>query len=72
MTPEQFEALAALIHLRQSASRDAARLVLVDGLSVVEAAKQVGITQQGANQAVIRCRKALELAKAASDETTGG
>lgn len=65
MTPEQFEALAALAHLRQSASRDAARLVLVDGLSVIDAAARAGITQQGANQAVLRCKRALELARAA-------
>ena len=62
MTPDQFDALAVLIHLRQSASRDAARMVLVDGLSVIEAAAQAGITQQGANQAVLRCRRAIDLA----------
>ncbi len=65
MTPAQFDALAALISLRQSASREAARLVLVDGLSVIDAAAQAGITPQGANQAVLRCRRALELARAA-------
>ena len=65
MTSTQFDALSQLISLRQSASRDAARLVLVDGLSVIEAAAQVGISQQGANQAVIRCRRALELARVA-------
>ena len=68
MTPAQFDALATLIGLRQSTSREAARLVLVDGLSVLDAAGQCGISAQGANQAVIRCRKALELAKAATSE----
>ena len=66
MTPEQFEALSALIHLRKSASRDAARLVLVDGLSVLDAASQCGISVQGANQAVLRCRRAINLAQQAS------
>lgn len=65
MTPDQFDALATLISLRQSDSRDAARLVLVDGLSVIEAAAHVGISQQGANQSVIRCRRALDLARVA-------
>ena len=65
MTPAQFDALAALIHLRQSASRDAARLVLVDGLSVLDAASRCGISVQGANQAVLRCRRALDLARVA-------
>jgi DNA-directed RNA polymerase specialized sigma24 family protein len=65
MTLDQFDALAALIHMRQSASRNAARLVLVDGLSVLDAARQCGISVQGANQAVLRCRRALEMARVA-------
>lgn len=67
MTAHQFAALATLISLRQSASRDAARLVLVDGLSVLDAAERCGISVQGANQAVLRCRRALELAQAATN-----
>ena len=63
MTPEKFDALAKLAGLHQSASRDAARLVFVSGLPVTEAAHQVMITQQGANQAVLRCRRALDLAR---------
>ena len=39
-------------------------LVLVDGLSVLDAAGQCGISVQGANQAVLRCRRAMKLAKA--------
>lgn len=62
MTDNQFTALATLIGLRQSASREAARLVLVDGLSVIDAAARAGITQQGANQAVLRCRRGIDLA----------
>ena len=70
MTPAQFDALATLIGLRQSTSREAARLVLVDGLSVIDAAARAGITQQGANQAVLRCRRSMELAKAACGEVS--
>ncbi len=65
MTPAQFDALATLIGLRQSTSREAARLVLVDGLSVLDAAGQCGISVQGANQAVLRCRRAMKLARVA-------
>lgn len=65
MTSDQFAALAELISLRAGKSRDAARLVLVDGLTSAEAARQLGLTTQGSNQAVQRCRRALELARAA-------
>lgn len=63
MTPEQFSALAALMGQPASKSAAAARLVLVDDLSSAEAARRVGITTQGANQAVQRCRRVLELAR---------
>jgi len=65
MTPEQFEALATLCRLRQSASREAARLVLVGNLPLGDAAAQAGITLQGASQAVIALRRALGLARSA-------
>lgn len=63
MTADQFAALAHLARLQQSPSREAARLVLVDGLTVKDAAAHVGISVPGANQAVLRCRRALELAR---------
>jgi DNA-directed RNA polymerase specialized sigma24 family protein len=63
MTPEQFSALAALMGLASGKSAVAARLVLVEGLSSAEAARRVGITTQGANQAVQRCRRVVELAR---------
>jgi predicted DNA-binding protein (UPF0251 family) len=65
MTPAQFDAIAHLCRLRQSASREAARLVLVDGLSLDDAAKRTGITLQGTSQAVLALRRALELARVA-------
>ena len=46
-----------------SKSAAAARLVLVEGLSSAEAARRVGITTQGANQAVQRCRRVVDLAR---------
>ena len=63
MTSEQFSALAALMSQPASKSAAAARLVLVDGLSSAEAARRVGITTQGANQSVKRCRRVIELAQ---------
>ena len=55
MTSEQFDALVVLMGQPDSKSAAAARLVLVEGLSSAEAARRVGITTQGANQAVQRC-----------------
>ena len=63
MTPEQFSALAALMGQTTSKSAAAARVVLVESLSSAEAARRVGITTQGANQAVQRCRRVIELAR---------
>jgi hypothetical protein len=63
MTADQFDALATLIRLQASASREAARLVLVDGATVTTAAVRTGLTRQGASQVVLRCREAIELAR---------
>ena len=63
LTAEQFSAMAALMGQPASKSAAAARLVLVEGLSSAEAARRVGITTQGANQAVQRCRRVIELAR---------
>ena len=62
MTADQFDALAELLRLRQSASREAARLVLVDGLRTGEAADHTGITSQGVSNAVASCQRGIELA----------
>jgi len=63
MLQAQFDALATLMALRASPSREAARLVLVDGLSVADAAAHCGISVQGANQSVLRCKRVIELAR---------
>lgn len=65
MTRQQFEALAQLIRMR-GASRDAARLVLVDGAGLQAAATATGITAGGASNAVQRVRRAIELAAIAA------
>ena len=64
MTPEQFEALAKLMRLRQSsASREALRLVLVDGLTHAAAAEQAGCIRTDVTQLVTSARRTLELAR---------
>ena len=66
MTPSQFDALARLAGLDEaSRSREAARLVLVEGLTQAEAARQTGITRVVSGRAVKRCLEALELARVA-------
>lgn len=70
MTADQFAALAQLMAMRHGPSQDAARLVLVDGLSSSDAARQCGITPQGVSNAVVRARQVLELARAAVGDSS--
>lgn len=63
MTPEQFDALAQLMRLRQSASRDALRLVLVAGLTHAAAAEQAGAIRTDVTRQVGSSRRTLELAR---------
>lgn len=63
MTDAQFTALAALMHMHGGASREAARLVMVDGLIPAEAARQAGTTQQATSNALAKCRRGVELAR---------
>ena len=63
MTPTQFAALAELLRLQGGPAQEAARLVLVDGLSVPDAARQVGMSYQLAYLAVRRAKAGLALAR---------
>lgn len=66
MTPTQFNALAQLLRMQPaSATREAARLVLVEGVTGAEAARRLGITPGAVSQALAGCRKGLELARVA-------
>jgi hypothetical protein len=58
MTPERFAALASLIRMRGGRAQDAARLVLVDSLRPIEAARQTGLSPQAVCNAVTRVRRA--------------
>lgn len=62
MTPEQFSALAQLMRLRQSHSRDALRLVLIDGMTHAAAAELTGIPRQNISRQVASAKRAIEAA----------
>lgn len=65
LTAAQFAALAELLRLRGGASQEAARLVLVDGLTPAEAARQAGTTPQAVSNVLASCRRGLDLARRA-------
>ena len=66
ISQDAFDALCTLSRMRVSPSRDAARLVLVDGISRQDAAQQTGITPGGVSNALKPIRAALQLAKIAT------
>lgn len=68
MTENQFTALAELLRMRGGASQEAARLVLVEGLSTTEAARRVGTSPQGVSNVLASCRRGLELARRVTQE----
>ncbi|GKS87137.1 transcriptional regulator KorA [Acidovorax sp. SUPP1855] len=63
MTAEAFEALTKLLRITAPASKEAARLVLVDGMAPGAAAKQTGLTPAGVSNVLSSARKGAELAK---------
>lgn len=65
MTADQFTALAELLRLRAGPAEQVASLVLVDGLSVPEAARSAGLEYTAAHKAVKRAQRGLELARQA-------
>ena len=62
MTNDQFDALAQLMRLRTGAQQDAARLVLVDGMRQVDAARQLGISTAALGATMRACRRGVALA----------
>ncbi|MNC65218.1 hypothetical protein D3C75_1154890 [compost metagenome] len=64
MTNEQFDTLAVLINATGGVSDQGAKIVLVDGKPVKEAAEELGCTIQTIYKSVKRFKSALELAKA--------
>ena len=63
MTNAQFDALAQLVRLRTGAQQDAARLVLVDGMRQVDAARQLGISTAALGATMRACRRGVALAE---------
>lgn len=63
MTPAQFDALAKLMRLRNSPSREALRMVLVDGISQSAAAFHVGIPRPNVTRQVSSAQRTIELAR---------
>lgn len=59
MTPDQFDHALSLTRCRGRAA-EAARLHFVDGLSLTDAAKQLGITVQTVNRSVDSIKKQME------------
>lgn len=66
MTDAQFTALAELLRLRAGPAQIVARMVLVEGLGVPEAARSAGLEYTAASQAVRRVQRGLELARIAA------
>ncbi len=61
LTSDQFDALAQLLRLRESPSREVARLMLVDGLDAAEAAQRGGIVKYAAYKVYYSCLRGLAL-----------
>ena len=68
MTYDQFQALAQLLRLRQGPQREAARLVLVDGVRQADAARVTGCSASALGNTLRTCRSGLELARVAIEQ----
>lgn len=63
MRPDQFEALAQLMRLRQSPSHDALHMVMVRGYTHTVAAQQCGIPRQNVSRQVASAKRTIEAAR---------
>ena len=66
MTNASFEALAQLLRLRQGPQREAARLVLVDGVRQADAARAAGCSPSALSNTLRACKSGLDLARTAA------
>lgn len=71
MTPEQFTSLCQILRIRDSLSRQAASLVLVDGLTQAAAARQTGLSPAGVGNVIARFGSGLALAATALGVKSG-
>ena len=65
MTNEQFTALSSLLRLKNGPAKEAARLILVEGIALTEAATRAGCSPQGASNTHQRCLAGLRTARVA-------
>lgn len=63
MTLDQFDALADLMRLRNGPAKGVARMVLVEGAAIADAARVQQLSYQAAHQAVKRAQRGIDLAK---------
>lgn len=61
LTSKQFQALAKISRLRNGPAQEAARLILVEGYTATDAAKEVGCLIQSASNTYLRCLANLKL-----------
>ena len=61
MTEDAFDALTQILRLRPGPTRDAARLVLVQGYKMPAAAKECGLSYLSTYKTVQRCKDGLKL-----------
>lgn len=67
MTGEQFESMAQLMRLRRAArTREALRMILVDGARVTDAARATGMSQPAVSNALARARRVIHMAERAA------
>lgn len=67
MTGEQFESMAQLLRLRRTArTREALRMILVDGARVTDAARATGMSQPAVSNALARARRVIHMAERAA------
>ena len=66
MTPDQFAALSELLRLRGGPATEGVRLVLVDGLSITQAAERAGCSRQSVGNALKRCQDGMALVRRAA------
>lgn len=72
LSPTQFDVIARLIRSSEGPAREAARLVLVEGVKPGEAALRASCSPQSVSQAVRRIREAAALIESGWPPQRGG
>lgn len=72
MNQQQFDALAKLLKLRKGPSQQVARLVIVEMMSVPDAARFVGLEYTAAHHAVKRVERGYKLVQEVAQKISTG